>query len=353
MACRGGSGQDAGVAAVEELWTLVNGYRVSQALYVASVLRLSDHMADGPREAGWLAEQTGCDAPSLYRLLRALATVGVYEELPDRRFGLTVLGGALRSDAPGSVAPWVEHTCSSTHLAVWGGLLGSIRTGKNAFTAVHGMSAWEYRAAHPEENAVFDAAMTSVSERTAGAVLEAYDFSRFATIVDVGGGRGALLGAILARHPDARGVLADQAHVIEGAPDVLRSLGVEERCETVAIDFMQSVPEGGDAYLLKSIVHDWDDPDAVTILRNVRRSMPPAAAVLVVERLIGEPNDGSLAAFSDLNMLVALGGRERTEAEFDAIFAAAGLRRSRTVPTPTGFAVIEAVVDSRSELPTP
>ena len=344
------------MTAVEDLWKLANGHRVSMALYVAAVLRLSDHLADGPRDISWLADQTGCDAPSLYRLLRALATVGVYDEQPDRHFGLTPLGEVLRSDVSGSVAPWVEHTCGSVHLAAWGGLLENVRTGRNAFTTVHGMSAWAYRAGRPDDNAVFDAAMTSISQTAAHAVLDAYDFGRFATIVDVGGGRGALLGAILARYADARGVLADQAHVIEGAPKVLRALGVQERCQLVAIDFLQSVPEGGDAYVLKSIVHDWEDPEAVTILRTVRRAMAPSAVVLLVERLIGEPNTGFMTAFSDLNMLVGPGGRERTEAEFDGIFSAAGLRRSRTVRTTSGFAVVEAVPDSSAaaaEVATP
>jgi O-methyltransferase domain/Dimerisation domain len=331
------------MTAVEDLWTLANGYRVSEALYVAVVLGVSDHLAAQPRELDWLAEQTGSDAGSLYRLLRALATLGVYEELPDRRFGPTPMSDALRRDAPDSVAPWIEHTCSPSHRAAWSGLLGSIRTGDNAFRTVHGMSAWDFRAAHPEASSVFDAAMTSISQTAAHAVLEVYDFGGFATIADIGGGRGALLGAILARHPAARGVLGDQAHVIAGAPDVLTELGVLDRCEIVPVDFFASVPTGADVYVLKSIIHDWADPEAIAILRNVRSAMTPAAMVLLVERVIGEPNGAMLPAFSDLNMLVGPGGRERTDAEFDEIFAAAGLRRTRTVPTPSGFSVVEAV----------
>ena len=343
------------MTAVEDLWKLTNGYRVTEAIYVATVLELSDHLAAGPREVSWLAEQARCDPPSLHRLLHALATVGVYEELPGGRFGLTPVGGALRRDVPMSMAPWVEHMAgNSSHRAAWGGLLGSIRTGENAFKTVHGVSAWEYRAVHPEDNSAFDGAMTSISQVVAGQVLDNYDFGGFATIVDVAGGRGALLGAILARNPDSRGVLADQSHVIEGAPDVLRALGVQDRCEVVAVDFFQRVPEAGDAYVLKSIVHDWEDPEAIAILRNVRKAMGPTAVVLIVERLLGDPGDlGALAAFSDLNMLVGPGGRERTEAEFDALFAAVGLRRHRTVTTPSGFVVLEAVVDSGAEAFTP
>lgn len=193
---------------------------------------------------------------------------------------------------------------------------------------------------------MFDAAMTSISQWVGEEVLEAYDFGGFGTVIDVGGGRGALLGAILARHPEARGVLADQAHVIAGAPEVLRGLGVSDRCDVVALDFFDSVPAGGDAYLMKSILHDWADAETLAILRSVRRAMSPGARVLVVERLIDEPNQGTAVAFSDLNMLVGPGGQERTEAEFDALFEVAELRRTRTVPTPGGFAVIEAVIDS-------
>jgi hypothetical protein len=333
------------MTAVEDLWRLANGYRVTQALHVAAVLRLSDHLAEGPRDVDWLAEQAGCHAPSLYRLMRALAATGVYEELPDRRFGLTAMGEALRSDVPESVAPWTAYVATNAHVSGWSGLLGSIQTGANAFSTAHGMSVWEYRATRPEENAAFDAAMTSVAQRAARAVLDVYDFSGIGTLVDVGGGRGALLGAILARYPDLRGVLGDQAHVVEGAPGVLGALGVLDRCEVVAVDFMVSVPAGGDAYVLKSIIHDWEDPEAIAILRTVQRAMAPTSVVLVVERLLGEQGDlGFLAAYSDLNMLVGPGGRERTEAEFDAVFGAAGLRRTRTLRTPTGFAVLEAVV---------
>jgi hypothetical protein len=219
---------------------------------------------------------------------------------------------------------------------------------------VHGVSAWDYRAVNPEDNSAFDAAMTSMSQMVGGQVLDSYDFGGFATIVDVGGGRGALLGAILARYPESRGVLADQEHVVAGAPDVLSALGVQDRCDVVAVDFFQGAPDGGDAYVLKSIVHDWEDPEAIAILRSVRRAMGPASVMLIVERLLGGPGDlGVLAAFSDLNMLVGPGGRERTEAQFDALFAAAGLRRSRTVPTPSGYVLLEAVVDAGAELPTP
>ena len=206
------------MTAVEDLWKLAQGDRVTQAIYVAAVLGISDHLADGPRDVGWIAEQSDSDPASLYRLLRALATVGVYEELPGRQFGLTPMGEALRHGIPGSVAPWVEQMASGSHRAAWGGLLGSIRTGKTPSRPSTASPPGTTGAARPEANAVFDAAMTSISQIVSAGVLDAYDFGGLATIIDVGGGRGALLGAVLARYPEARGVLGDQPHVIAGDP---------------------------------------------------------------------------------------------------------------------------------------
>jgi hypothetical protein len=341
------------MSAEQDLLSLVNGFRISQAIHVAAVLQVSDHLAAGPRDIGWLAERTSSHRESLYRLLRALATVGVYEELPDHVFRSTAVGETLRSNVPDSMAPWAHHIGNPAHRAAWDALIVSVRTGENAFETVHGMSVWEHRAGRPEENAIFDAAMTSIAQWVGRDVLDAYDFGEHGVVVDIGGGRGALLASILARNPAQRGILADQEHVVSGAAEVLTRYGVAERCDIAAIDFFDSVPSGGDAYLLKSVLHDWADTEAIAILRTVRNAMSPSAKVLVVERLIDEPNHGPAVAFSDLNMLVSPGGQERTEAEFDALFETADLRRTGTVRTPSGFALLEAVVDSGAEPPTP
>jgi hypothetical protein len=321
---------------------LVNGFQVSEAIRVAVVLRVSELLADGPRDLAELAEATECHPDSLYRLLRALASIGVYEELRDRRFRSTPLGEVLESDRPDSLAPWAEHTARPYVRQAWTGLLGSVRTGENAFTSVHGQSVWEYRAKHPDEGALFDAGMVSFAATAAQLVLDAYDFAGFATVVDVGGGHGGLLTAILNRNPAQRGVLFDQEHVVAGAPELLRARGVEDRCRVVAGSFFDTVPAGGDAYVLKSVVHDWEDAEALTILRNCRRAMNEEALLLLVERNLGEANQSPAVKFSDINMLVAPGGRERTEEEYDALLSESGFRRTRTVPTADDVMVIEA-----------
>jgi hypothetical protein len=315
---------------------LVNGYQVSQVLHVAVVLGLPDLLAAGPRSVGDLAEATGCHARSLYRLLRALAGIGVCEELPDQTFRSTPLGDALRSDAAESVADWAGFIGREHHWKAWSALLYSVRTGESGFAAVFGQTVWEYRAAHPEEGASFDRAMGSVSTLFARAVLDAYDFGRFATVVDVGGGRGALLAAILARWPAIRGVLFDQAHVVAGAAPT-------PRCQVVAGDFFDSVPRGGDAYVLKAVLHDWDDARAGDILHRCRDAMADTATLVIVERLVGGPRQGPDTALSDLNMLVGPGGQERTEAEYQALLEAAGFRHAATVHTASEVAVVEAV----------
>jgi hypothetical protein len=332
------------VEAPQEMRRLVNGYQVSEAIRVAAALRVSDLLADGPRDLADLADASGCHSDAMYRLLRALASIGVYEELPDRRFGTTPLGETLESGRSESLAPWAEHTSRPYVREAWAGLLDSVRTGENAFARVHGQSVWEYRAEHPEEGALFDAGMVSFAATAARQVLDAYDFAEFATVVDVGGGHGGLLAAILDRNPAQRGVLFDQSHVLAGASALLRARGVDDRCQLVAGSFFDSVPSGGDGYVLKSIVHDWEDAEALTILRNCRGAMNGSALLLLVERDLGEANQSPAVKFSDLNMFVSPGGRERTEEEYDALLSASGFRRTRTVPTAGDVMVIEAAL---------
>ena len=320
--------------AVARMRAMVNGYQVSHALSAAAALGISDLLADGPRTAAQLADASGAHAPTLLRLLRALATVGVYERQDDGRFALTELGGALRSDVPGSVAGWATLVGRPSYVQAWGALEDSVRTGENAFSRVHGASVWEYRAARPEEQAVFDRAMTSLSGPVADAVAQAYDFDRFGSVVDVGGGRGHQLAAILARHPGVRGVLFDQPEAVAAVPP-------GERMSVVGGDFFAAVPEGCDAYLLKAVLHDWPDDESVAILRGCRRAMAPGGVVLIVEQLLDLAPDPVRTAFSDLNMLVAPGGRERELAEYGNLLTAAGFALGRAVPTGTDVFVIE------------
>jgi hypothetical protein len=312
-------------------------------------LGIADLMADGAQASDELAEATGTHPGTLYRLLRALASVGVFREEDDRRFALTELGDGLRSDAPGSLAGWAAFVGRPAGWQAWGALLHSVHTGETAFPQVHGSEVWEYRASRPDEQSAFDRAMISLTGHVNGALLEAYDFARFETVVDVGGGHGALLVALLVEHPAMRGVLFDQPHVLAGAQDVLRSAAVADRCDLVGGSFFDGVPGGGDAYVLKSILHDWDDGEAATILRRCRAAMSASAVVLVVERVLGPANEGPDAKFSDLAMLVTQGGRERGVDEFGALFAAAGLRLERAVASASPFYVLEAVASSNDQ----
>lgn len=322
---------------------LVNGYQVTQAIHVAAVLGIADLLADGPRRSDDLAGATGAHPGALYRLLRALSGVGVFHEEEDRTFALTELGAGLRSDAPEPVGGWAAFVGEPYQWQAWSALLHSVRTGENAFRHVHGIDSWTFRAERPELSASFDRAMTSLSRLVVTAVLDAYDFGRFGRIVDVGGGNGAFLSAILARNPTARGVLFDQPHVVSGAGPILAAAGVTDRCEVVAGSFFEAVPAGGDAYLLKAILHDWEDAPCIEILRTCRQAMADGSPLLVIERELGRPNQDPDAKFSDLNMLVGPMGQERTSAEYAALFAAAGFQFAGVTPSAVGTGVFAAV----------
>lgn len=319
------------------LQSMVTGFRVSAALSVAAELGLSDELAAGPRTLGDLAVAVGADEDGLRRLLRALVAIGVYAER-DGSFENTALGEGLRSDRPDSLRPLARTLQDAATWAAWGHLGHSVRTGENAFQALHGVDVWAYRQGDPEQNAIFNDNMAALSWSVAGAVADAYDFAGLRTVVDVGGGQGALLEAVLARHEHLRGTVFDLAHVVAKQP---RSAALESRWTAVAGSFFESVPPA-DAYLLKSILHDWPDEECVRILRNCAAALSPGGVVLVVELVLGRPGHEADAALSDLNMLVLPGGRERTEAEYAALFEAAGLRLDRVAGTGTRMAILEA-----------
>lgn len=321
---------------------LVNGYQVSQALHVVAALGVADLLEAGPQTSGELAAATGTDAGTLYRVMRALAAVSVFHEDAAGRFSLTPMGECLRSKAANPAGPWAAFIGRPYIWNAWPHLMHSVRTGETAFPSVHGQGVWEYRAAHPEEGAVFDAAMTALSRDVAAGVAAAYDFTPFSHAVDVGGGQGALIGGILAANPALHGVIFDQPHVVARAKAELDRLGVAGRCDVVGGSFFDEVPPG-DLMLLKAILHDWDDAAARMILQNCRRAIAPGGKLLAVERVLSGPNEGPEAKFADLNMLVAVGGQERTAEEFGALFASAGFALTRIVPTRTRIAVIEGV----------
>ena len=326
----------------QQLLGMVNGFMLSQALHAFTVLGLADLIGEGRRAAEDLAAAVSADPTAVRRLLRALAAAGLLDEDETGGFALTPLGEGLREDAPGSLAGWTALVGSENFWANWGVLTDSVRTGRTGWRLRLDTDAWDYRARHPEEGRRFDRGMVSITGASADTVAEDYDFSRFSTIVDVGGGRGTLLAQVLARHPSARGVLFDQPHVVEGAPPLLEAGGVSQRCQVVGGSFFESVPEGGDAYILKSVLHDWYDPEAVRILQAVRAATGPGAVLLVVERILEPPNQGLPGKLGDLNMLVNPGGTERTRKEWEGLLAAGGFRLSEVHRTRGVYHVLES-----------
>lgn len=319
---------------------MVNGFRVSQAIHVAAVLGIADLLKDGARKCDDLAKATDTHPEGLYRLLRALAAVGVFNEGSNRDFSLTPLSESLRSDAEEPARGWAVLIGQEYFWNTWGHLLKGIQTGKNVFPQLYGTDVWSYRADRPELNAIFNDAMSTNARALSQRLVAAYDFSQHTVIVDVGGGRGTLLADILAANPGVRGIVFDQPHVV--SDEDLKAAGVVDRCEVVGGSFFESVPEGGDAYILKSIIHDWTDEDSVAILKVCRAAMAQGAKLLVIEQVVSGPNEGPVTKLSDLNMLVLPGGRERTEEEFRRLYEASGFRLVRIVPlAPDGYCVIE------------
>jgi hypothetical protein len=324
----------------ERLRELILGFRVSAALGAAAELGVSDALADGPLTLDQLAAATATDPDTLRRLLRALATVGVYDEHDGSRWANNELSELLCSKVPGTLRPMARTMVSPAAWAAYTNLVHSVRTGQNAFLARHGEDVWSYREQRPELNAVFNQNMAALTSVIADAVTSAYDFSGMSTVVDVGGGEGVLLASVLQRHPHLTGIVFDQEHVVARAP---WSAELASRWTAVGGDFFAEVPPA-DAYLLKWILHDWPDDRCVDILRVCRRGLEPGGVVLVIERLLDRPGHERETAFSDLNMLVMPGGRERTEDEYAALVAAAGLQLTRVVDTGSGAWILEARV---------
>lgn len=320
---------------------MTNGYWTTQIIYVAAKLGIPDLLQEGPKGIEALARDTGTHAPSLYRLMRALAGLGVFRENERGEYEATNLGRCLVSGSPGALRARAILNGEDWYRG-WGGLLHSVRTGQTAFDHLYGMQWFDHMAGNPEVAAVFSEAMASATEGAARAVAEAYDSSGCRTIVDVGGGTGAFLAEILKANPHARGILFDRAHVVERAGGTLAGAGVADRCGVVAGDFFEAVPGGGDCYILSWIVHDWDDERSVAILKNCRRAMAADARLLVLEQVIPPGNEPSLSKLYDLHMLALSGGRERREDEYRALLEAADLRLARIIPTAVPRSVIEA-----------
>lgn len=324
----------------EQLSRMLNGAWIAQAIYVAAKLGLADLMRSGPGAVDEMAATTGTHPQALYRLLRALASLGVFAEDSDARFSLTPLAECLRSDVPGSQRSMAILTGDIFHQA-WGELLYSVQTGKTAFEKLHGMPIFDYLSKHPEQARLFDETMVGVHGRETAAMLDAYDFSGLRELADIGGGNGSVLTAALLKHRDLRGILFDLPGVAERARANIEAAGLSSRCRVIGGSFFDSIPAGADAYLLRHIIHDWYDDQALTILRHVHRAMDKDSRLLVVESVIPRGNAPSFGKLLDLTMLLIPGGQERTAEEYENLYAAAGFRLTRIVPTRAEVSVIE------------
>jgi predicted O-methyltransferase YrrM len=320
---------------------MINGYWLTGSIHAAARLGIADQLAAGPQSVPALSKAVGAHGPSLLRLLRALAAVGIFAEGERGHFSQTPLSEALRTGVPGSMHGLATMT-GILHLRAWPEIVHSVRTGETAFSKAFGKEIFAHVSADAEAGRAFDEAMAGYTAVTSNAVVAAYDFSSFETIVDVGGGNGALLSALLEKYPKARGVTFDLPSASERAREHLRTAGMADRCEVVAGDFFASVPAGGDAYTMKMIVHDWDDRKSIAILENVRKAIRPDGRVLLMEAVL-EPGNGVGAPgkLLDINMLVMTGGRERTAAEYGDLLRASGFELVRVVGANPQISVIE------------
>jgi SAM-dependent methyltransferase len=323
---------------------MMAGFWVARCVNVAASLKLADHVdPERSRSVEEIAAATGTDAPSLYRLLRGLASVGVFAEEGRGRFRHTPTSHLLRSNGPGTMRAFCEAALGGAHYRAWGAMDQAVRNGQTAFDQVHNEDVWTYFAKNAHEQRTFDQAMTDMTALFNPAVAKAYDFSKIGTLMDVGGGHGVLLRSVLQANPRVRGILFDQPHVADAARAHVAADGLADRCEIAGGSFFESIPAGADACLMKFILHDWNDELSTKILRNAYRALPPGGKLLVVESVLKPGNQQDFGKLMDVNMLAMTGGKERTEAEFSWLFAGAGFNLVKVYPTECPLSVIEAV----------
>jgi predicted O-methyltransferase YrrM len=322
---------------------MILGFQVSQMIYVAAKLGIADVLKEGPKSCEEMARAVCAHPRALSRLLRVLVGLNIFAEHPDGRFHLTPLAACLQTAAPDSLRGVAIMYGEAWVWRPWGELLHAVTTGETAFEHVFGSGVYDYLAQQAEASAIFNEGMHDSTKLNAAALLAAYDFSGTGTIMDIGGGHGALIAAILQAHPTMRGMLFDLPHVIEGAREVIEAQGVANRCALVAGSHLDWVPRGGDAYLLMRVIRDADGDRAAVILQNCRRAMAPSGKLLLVDEVISPGHEPSSTTFIDINMLVMTGGLVRTEAEFRALFDAAGFRLTKIIPTQSQYSIIEGV----------
>jgi hypothetical protein len=326
-----------------QLVQMGSAYWVSCIVHAAAKFDLADRLADGPKTAAELAGPLKLHAPSLYRLMRSLAGLGILTEKQDKSFGLTPLGEALKTGAPGFARSSILTLCNPFFTRAMEELSASVADGKTAFEKINGMPAFDFLGKNPELASLFSETMVGIHGGEPPAVAKAYDFSKLKTIVDVGGANGNMLAVLLNAHPHLTGILADLPHVVKDAPAYLKSKGVAERIAIEAHDFFKSVPTGGDAYILSHVIHDWSEAQCLTILGNVHQAMPDNARLLLIEMVLPPGDAPHFGKILDMVMLAMPGGEERTAAEYEALLAKAKFKLTRVVPTESTVSVIEAV----------
>ena len=325
--------------ALREMFT---GYWVSQSIYAIAKLGVADLLGDGPQEAEHLARSLRVDKSALYRIMRALASYGLFEEDREHRFRLTPLGSLLQTESPGSMRSLAIWNGELPYRA-WGAVMHTMETGQPALKHALGMKLFDYLSQDPESRRVFDEAMTGLSMQVSLAVVSAYDFSGIKRIVDVGGGQGTLVAAILAAYDQMHAILFDLPSAMENARKQVEMVGLTSRCEVVGGDFFEHVPAGADCYILASVIHDWDDQHSLRILKQCRGAMDQGSRLLLVECVIPDNSEPLFSRLLDLQMLVVTGGRERTETQFTNLLSAAEFRVTRIIQTTAPECVIEAV----------
>lgn len=319
---------------------LVGGW-ITQGIYVAAELGIADLLIDGPKTAKELAAQTATHDQSLYRVLRALASDGIFSEDTENGFSLTPMAEFLRSDHPHSSRAFAIMAGAELYKA-WGRLLRAVQTGKEVMEETFGRKFFQYMTDHPDRHRIYDAAMTSIHDSETQPMLDTYDFSGFNKIVDIGGGNGSLLSAILNKHSNCTGILFDLPQVVNSARQTIESSGLSDRCEIIGGDFFDSVPANCDLYLMRHVIHDWQDEPAITILSNCQKAMNPDSKVLLIENIIHSDNTPCFSKWLDLMMLL-VDGRERTQEQYNRLFSEAGLKLNRIIPTASEISIVEGI----------
>ena len=325
-----------------QLLQVMSGFWISRCVYIVAKLGIAGLLKDGPKNADDLAAASGAHAPSLFRVLRALAAVDVLTQSEDNRFGNTPMSETL-CEGPASLRWFAMTELGEEHYPAWGELMHSVRTGEIAFDKAFGEPVWEFFGKNPENARIFNNAMSGMTAQAEAALHAAYKFEGINTIMDVGGGHGGFITSILERNPAMRGILFDSPQVIEGARPKLAAAGMTDRCQIVAGNFFESVPEGANAIAMKWIIHDWNDEQSITIMKNCARALPDNGKLILVEAVVPPGDEMHFAKFIDLNMLVMTGGKERTEEEFRQLYEGAGFKLTRIVATESPFSVIEGV----------